>query len=172
MMEITDVKDMKTFTSFLENNLKDIKFLSQWVRCEGTGKKQLQVFTAAPSFQGRGGNIWDKKDELTNLRREACARLVEVQYKALAQAAAIRSTETGENVKLHVSMIGHGVFNNPDETVAASLKVLKNELKGYDVTVFLHVRLDKPNVWLKGAEKADIKWTTLSEWKNQQKQAT
>ena len=98
---------------------------------------------------------------MTELRRECCVILIEAQYKALAQAAAIRSVQTGKNVKLHVSMVGHGVFNNPDETVDAALKVLKEELEGYDVTVFLHVRLGKPNVWLKGAEKSGVKWTAL-----------
>ena len=51
MMEIKDTNDMEVFKSFLAKNVQEMKFLSQWVRCEGTGKKQLQVFTAAPSFQ-------------------------------------------------------------------------------------------------------------------------
>lgn len=150
MMEITDENDMKQFLDFLENkeNLaKYMKVLMQWVQCEGTGKKQLQFFTAAPSFQGYSRTIWDSKSNIMNLRRQACVKLVEIQYRAMAQAAAIISAESGKNVRLHVTMIGHGVFNNPPETVSAAIKALNEELQGVNATVFLHNRPNKPNIW-------------------------
>lgn len=61
-------------------------------------------------------------------------------------------------------MIGHGVFNNPDDTVYAALKTLKNELKGIDATVYLHSRPGQGNVWEKGnsAKRAGIEWETLN----------
>lgn len=163
LSEITDENNMEIFASYLENNLKDIKFLSQWVKCEGTEKTQLQVFTAASSFQRKPKSIWDRNDKLTELMKKCCVMLIEAQYKALAQAAAVRSIETGKNVKLHVTMIGHGVFNNPEETVEAALKALKTELKGYDVTVFLHYYGNNP--WNKGIEKTDVKCISLADWK-------
>lgn len=150
MMAITDENDMKQFLEFLENkeNLsKYMKVLMQWVKCEGTGKKQLQFFTAAPSFQGYSKTIWNVKSNLMNLRRQACVKLVEIQYRAMAQAAAIMAAESGKSVRLHVTMVGHGVFNNPPETVPVALKALKEELSGVDATVFLHNRPNNPNVW-------------------------
>lgn len=137
LWKIDDINDLKAFTLFLKSNVEKINFLSQWVKCEGTGKKQLQVFTAAPSFQGVGIN-WKINDERTNLLKECCVTLVGAQYRVLAQAAAIRASATGKNVGLHVTMIGHGAFNNPEETIPAALKALKDELKDQDVTVYLH----------------------------------
>lgn len=101
MMEITDVEDMREFLAFLENDenlLKNMKVLMQWVKCEGTGKKQLQFFTAAPSFQYESKNIWHESSEIMNLRRKACIKLVEIQYKAMAQAAAIISPQKPEKI--------------------------------------------------------------------------
>lgn len=171
MMEIKEEKDMEAFLKFLEdeeNLSKHMRVLMQWVKCEGTGKKQLQFFTAAPSFQGRGKSIWNKKSRITELRRKACVKLVELQYRAMAQAAAVRYAETGENVRLHVTMVGHGVFNNPKETVDAALKALNEELQGVDATVFLHNRPDKPNVWEEkgNLEQLGIDAMTLEDWKN------
>jgi len=106
-------------------------------------------------------NIKTEQSDLSEFLREA--KISETQYKALAQSAAIRSVETNKNIKLHVTMIGHGVFNNPDETIASALKVMKEELQGHDVTVFLHYYGN--NSWTKGAEKAGVEWTTLAEWR-------
>lgn len=150
MMEITEEKDMETFLTFLENeeNLsKYMKVLMQWVKCEGTEKKQLQFFTAAPSFQGYSKEIWSSNSKIMDLRKKACIKLVEVQYKAMAQAAAIMAAESGKTVRLHVTMVGHGVFNNPTETVPAALKVLKEELQGVDAVVYLHNRPFQSNIW-------------------------
>lgn len=161
LMEIKNLDDMKSFCDFLENedNLKDIKVLMQWVKCEGTEKKQLQFFTAAPSFQSCSSRIWESNSEIMNLRKKVCIKLVEVQYKAMAQAAAIMSAKSGKNIKLHVCMVGHGVFNNPNETVYAALKSLKEELTGTDTTVFLQVRPGSPNVWEKAnATNLGINW--------------
>ncbi len=174
MMQITDEKDMETFLAFLEdekNLAKHMKVLMQWVKCEGTDKKQLQFFTAAPSFQGYSKKIWTYKSRIMELRKKASVKLVELQYRAMAQAAAIMATESGKNIRLHVTMVGHGVFNNPDETVQAALNALNEELKGVDATVFLHNRPDKPNVWeTKGnLKKLGIDLTYFDDWKDKNK---
>ena len=171
MMEITDEGDMEKFLEFLEDekNLdKHMKVLMQWVKCEGTGKRQLQFFTAAPSFQSYGNYIWSSNSRLMDLRRKACIKLVEIQYRAMAQAAAIISAQNGgKNVRLHVTMVGHGVFNNPKETISAALKALNDELQGVNATVFLQTGPFGSSIW----EKADtdavgIKFQTLDDWKN------
>ena len=103
-----------------------------------------------------------------NLRRKACIKLVEIQYRAMAQAAAIISSENDKNVRLHITMVGHGVFNNPPETVPAALKALKEELQGVDATVFLYNRPNYPNVWIQkgNLKELGIKLTPLDNWKN------
>lgn len=157
MMEITDEKDMEKFLAFLEDEKtfsKHMNVLMQWVKCEGTGKKQLQFFTAAPSFQGYSNKIWQSNSKLMDLRRRACIKLVEIQYRAMAQAAAVIYAETGKTVRLHVTMVGHGVFNNPKETVPAALKAMKEELQGVDAVVFLHNKQFKSNIW---EEKGNLK---------------
>lgn len=171
MMEITNEQDMEQFLEFVENEkslAKYMKVLMQWVKCEGTEKKQLQFFTAAPSFQGYSNKIWSDNSRIMNLRRKACIKLVEIQYRAMAQAAAIISSENGKNVRLHITMVGHGVFNNPPETVPAALKALKEELQGVDATVFLHNRPNYPNVWIQkgNLKELGIKLTPLDNWKN------
>ncbi|MBR2735336.1 MAG: hypothetical protein IKE05_04000 [Clostridia bacterium] len=174
MMEITDGKDMATFLAFLENenNLsKHMKVLMQWVKCEGTDKKQLQFFTAAPSFQSYNKNIWASNSKLMDMRRKACVKLVELQYRAMAQAAAIMASETGKNVRLHVTMVGHGVFNNPEETIQVALKALNEELQGVDATVFLHSRPFQPNIWKTvNTNHLGIKLETMEDWKNSKTQ--
>ena len=85
--EITDINDLEAFTSFLESNLMNVKFLSKWVKCEGPGKKQLQVFTAGPAFSRDMKDNWNKKDMCTKLRKKCAVMLAEAQYRALAQAA-------------------------------------------------------------------------------------
>ena len=164
LMEITNEKDMETFLKFLEDdkNLKNMKVLMQWVKCEGTGKKQLQFFTAAPSFQSYSKKIWDSNSRIMDLRKKACIKLVEIQYKIMAMAAAIISSQNGKNVRLHVCMVGHGAFNNPEETIHAALKTLKEELNGIDATVLLQTRPGYSNIWEKGNPKElGINWETL-----------
>ena len=130
-----------------------MKVLMQWVKCEGTEKKQLQFFTAAPSFQVYSNKIWSSDSKIMDLRRKACVKLVEIQYRTMAQAAAIIYAESGKTVRLHVTMVGHGVFNNPHETVSTALKVLKEELQGVDAIVYIHNRPFKPSIW---EEKGDL----------------
>lgn len=171
MMEITEEEDMKVFLDFLNSDIleKNMKVLMQWVKCEGTGKTQLQFFTAAPSFQNICGPLWEpdkwgkgvrersflfvntcqginKSIEFVKMVSEACVRLVKIQYKAMGQAARIISNHSGEKVRLHVSMIGAGAFNNPVKmTVPAAIEALREGLGGTDATVILHSK--GKNIW-------------------------
>lgn len=154
LSEIKDINDLRTFNSFLKDHVNEMNFLSQWARCEGSEMTQLQVFTAAPSFQGEEIN-WESNDERTKLLKECCITLVGAQYRALAQSAAIRSAETGENVGLHVNMVGRGAFKNPVDTIPEALKALSDELKDQNVTVYLHY-YQKENFWEKYTKQAGI----------------
>lgn len=107
-----------------------------------------------------------------DLRRKACIKLVELQYRAMAQAAAIISAQNGgKNVRLHVTMVGHGVFNNPDETIHAALKTLNDELQGVDATVFLHNKSFNTNIWKKvNTEDLGITLESLTTWRKNHSQ--
>lgn len=157
---IKNDKDLEIFRNFIcdDKNIEKMKFLSQWVKCEGSEKMQLQVFTAAPSFSY--GMNWKSSSNRTNLLKECCTKLIEVQYKALAQVAALRADNSGKNISLHVTMVGHGVFHNPTTTIPVALKALKENLTGHDVTVYLHCFKD--NLWEKYAKELGIECTNLN----------
>lgn len=142
--KITDNKDLEIFKNFIcnETNIKEMKFLSQWVKCEGSEKMQLQVFSAAPNFG------CDKKWGISGrdkLLKECSCKLIKVQYKALAQIASMHADISGKRVGLHVTMIGNGVFNNPEDTIGVALKALKENLEGHNVDVYLHSF--RGNIW-------------------------
>ena len=137
LLEIKSVEDLKTFKDFLDLNIGEFKFLSQWVKCEGTGKKQLQVFSAAPSFQGAYID-WSKTDARTNLLKEICKVIVINEYKSIAQIASLRSKQVDEPVSLHLTLVGQGVFNNPPEMIQELVETIKKELENTNVKVYLH----------------------------------
>lgn len=142
LFKINSEEDLKTLRDFLKNNINEMKFLSQWVKCEGTGKKQLQVFSAAPSFQGFNIN-WGKSDDRTKLLREICEIIVSNEYKAIAQAAAIKANQSDKSVSLHLTLVGQGAFQNPISVIKSSMDKVKEALKGTDVKVYLHGWNDK-----------------------------
>lgn len=145
LWKITDINDLRELNSFLKNHVNEMKFLSQWVKCEGSEKKQLQVFTAAPSFQDHYVD-WKYNKAKTNLYKECCITLITAQYRGLAQAAKIRSNQIQSNINLHVTMVGQGAFRNPPETIPAVLNVLNEELQGCSkVSVHLHHYME--NYW-------------------------
>lgn len=137
LLEINSVEDLNTLKDFLKSNIGELKFLFQWVKCERTGKKQLQVFSAAPSFQGCYID-WNSKDEKTTVFKEICDIIVSNEYESLAKAAAIRASETGHTVSLHLTLVGQGAFNNPSDVIKSSLQKIKKALENKDVNVYLH----------------------------------
>ena len=137
LLKVKSIDDLKILKDFLKSNIGEFKFLSQWVKCERTGRKQLQVFSAAPSFQGYYID-WNKNDEKTNLLKEICDIIVSSEYESIAKAAAIRAHETGKSVSLHLTLVGQGAFNNPPEVIKNSMQKVKKELESTDVKVYLH----------------------------------
>ena len=135
-----------------------MKLLSQWVKCEGSEKMQLQVFSAAPNF---GGKYWSSQlSDRDKLLKECCIKLIEVQYKALAQVASMRADTSGKRIGLHVTMIGNGVFSNPKDTIRVALKALKENLAGHNVDVYLHCYKD--NIWSDYANELGINCESLN----------
>lgn len=157
---IKDNKDLQQFKDFIcnEKNIERMKLLSQWVKCEGSEKMQLQVFSAAPNF---GGKYWSSQlSDRDKLLKECCMKLIEVQYKALAQVASMRADTSGKRIGLHVTMIGNGVFSNPKDTIRVALKALKENLAGHNVDVYLHCYKD--NIWSDYANELGINCESLN----------
>lgn len=128
------IKEQKELYNLLKQNISKLIILPQWVKCEASGSYQLQVFSAAPSFQNQKRvSINTTAGKITNL-------LVTKQYEAIAKLAVIRSMETKNKVPLHLTLIGQGAFNNPIEIIKNSLEIISKILKGIDsVKVFIHV---------------------------------
>ncbi len=148
-----NLENLIGFAKHINRNKSKIKINSQWVRCEKTGNKQLQVFCSGPSFQGGIDEInWnDDKNARVLAMKNICIDLVVEQYKAIAQIAAIKSVLSGKQEELHLYMVGQGVFRNPPEVMALAIKAVARELAGYDVKVYLH----------KGYLKTNNKWEDI-----------
>lgn len=133
------LSDLRELANYIKDNKGQLGFNSQWVKCEGTGKKQLHVFNAAPSFQYDWDLDWDdENDEYIQLYEEICKDLVAEQYRAIAQVAAIKSAASGKQVELHLCQVGQGAFYNTLKTMPEALKAVKEELEGFNVKVYLH----------------------------------
>ena len=130
------INDLKFFTNHIKQNIGKLGLNAQWVTCED-GKKQFQLFLAAPSFQGHGID-WKKNDERTECFKEICKTLVVAQYKASAQIAVIKSISQNKQIELHVTRVGQSAFGNPKEIMTECLAVIYNTVKNYNVKVILH----------------------------------
>lgn len=140
VIEKENLSDLRKLSAHIKKNIGKLGFNSQWVKCEGSSKKQLQVFNAAPSFQGDHSWLrWDDKDDpRVVIYKEICENLVVEQYRSIAQVAAIKSCESGRQEELHIYQVGQGAFYNPPEIMSSVLKVIKDELEGFNVKVYLH----------------------------------
>jgi nicotinic acid mononucleotide adenylyltransferase len=92
----------------------------------------LQVFQAAPSFQGAIGPNEDDP------RTYVCKVLVAREYAALGHIAIIEAARLRKRVSLHVTMVGQGVFANPKSVFADALQQLVEVVQAHPVDVFLH----------------------------------
>lgn len=131
--------NLKEFSKFLKDNINNLGFNAQWTLCGPQGKRQFQVFSAAPSFQYHPID-WDKdegqeKNEIKEIYKEICETLVVAQYKAIAQVACIRSVLTDKRQTLVLTSVGQGFFGNPPSVLEKAKELVKKEVKGYNVDV-------------------------------------
>ena len=130
------INDLKTLTNHIKQNIGNLGLNAQWVTCED-GKKQFQLFLAAPSFQGHRID-WKKNDERTKCFKEICKTLVVAQYKASAQIAVIKSINQNKQIELHVTRVGQSAFGNPKEIMTECLDTIYDTVKNHDVKVIFH----------------------------------
>jgi len=119
--------------NYVQANIKKLGILAQWVIHESNGAMNIQVFAAAPSYQGAAAPAFN------SVEGEICTMLVAAQYEALAKLAAIRTFAIGGKVAVHYALVGGDAFRNPPEVRAEGFRRAANVLKGYpNVKVFVH----------------------------------
>lgn len=117
----------------IKANINKMTILPQWVTCEASDSRQLQVFSAAPSYQGASAPIPGSPGA------QLCDELVSAQYEAIAKLAVIRNVSTGLEVPVHFTLVGQGAFNNPASVMTSSFRKVAQVVKGYDqVKVYIH----------------------------------
>lgn len=119
--------------NYIENNIKNLAILPQWVQNEASGVKLFQVFSAGPSFQGQ------PEPSANSDEGKLTIMLVAAQYEALAKLLVIRSLLIDEPVVGHITRVGGGVFNNPPETMNASIERVARAIVGFpNVHLYMH----------------------------------
>lgn len=113
--------------------------LPQWVLNEAEQTIQLQVFSAAPSYQGQ------VQPKVGSVDAELCDLIVSTQYEAIAKMAVIRSAENqsnsnlSQNIFVHLTLVGQGVFNNPPSIMETAFKKVAEIVRGYPhIYVVIH----------------------------------
>jgi hypothetical protein len=118
--------------AMLRRNIGSLSVLAQWGVSDVGGVSLLQVFTAAPSYQGRASPDTGSSGE------KICNLLVSEQYAAVAKIAAMRSVVSSARVPLHLTLVGQGAFNNPPSVMKAAFDAVYYAVKAYDVDVYFH----------------------------------
>ncbi len=123
-------------TSFLArlrtDEIDTLRIFAQWGIGAFGAVPMMEVFTAAPSFQGAR-----RPAEGTDAA-EICTLLVARQYSAIAALAALRSTLTADRVPLHLTLVGQGAFNNPPSVMTAAFAAVVDRVKTANVDVYFH----------------------------------
>lgn len=139
--------ETESFNESLSQNIENLEILPQWAMCEPTGAWQLQVFAAAPSFQGASTPKEGSEGE------KLCAILVAAQYEAIAKLAVIMSVKMNKVVPLHLTMVGQGAFRNPPSVIKVALAKVAAVIKGYPrVQVYIHAFTDKGEETVRAAQ--------------------
>ena len=124
--------EQKYMLAMLQKNIGSLSVLAQWGLPDVGGFELLQVFTAAPSYQGRASPDTGSPGE------KICNLLVSEQYAAVAKIAAMRSVVSSARVPLHLTLVGQGAFNNPPSVMKAAFDAVYCAVKAYDVDVYFH----------------------------------
>jgi hypothetical protein len=138
--------EIEKIVNHMEENISQLEILPQWAKCEPSGAIQLQVFSAAPSFQGRG------TPSKGSLEEKICHLLVPIQYEAIAKLAVIRSIKTKNPVPVHLTLVGQGAFQNPPSVMREAFARVAKVIKGHEnVKIFIHAFSDSAHELVLGS---------------------
>lgn len=105
-----------------------LKFLLQWVLCEGSNALQLNVFSSCP-FPYQANSIHDN--------------FVMTMYEMIVKVAKLRSLlDPSKVVNLHLTLLGGGVYGYPASLYPECLDLLKNLIQGWNINLFVHAYSD------------------------------
>lgn len=141
-------EDAEKILTQVQSRIENLNICGQWAMDDRTGKTQFQVFSAAPSFQGRKSIFCPGVEKPTSAQRtppresvyeQICSIINPAQYGAIIKLAGIRSIELGDLVDVHLTLIGMGEFRNEILTLARSLETVLTESKELNIRIFIHV---------------------------------
>jgi hypothetical protein len=132
MPYVASENEQKYMLAMLQRNINSLSVLAQWGLPDVGAYELLQVFTAAPSYQGNAS------PEPESFGDQICTLLVSEQYAAVAKIAAMRSVVSSERVPLHLTLVGQGAFNNPPSVMKAAFEAVYSTVRFYDVDVYFH----------------------------------
>lgn len=148
--------EQKEILQNFNDNIDKLEILAQPAICEASDSFQIQVFSAAPSYQGKS-----KPPKDGSAGAKICDLLVSSQYEAIAKLGVTKSIEENKPIKIHLTLVGQGAFNNPNSVIKTALAKVADITQGYpDVTVFIHAFGDKDEKIIKEqqtSEKFDLK---------------
>ena len=160
-LEVFNNTDQKALFEHFQTNIDKLKILAQSAICEASGATQLQVFSAAPSYQGQAAPASGSYGE------KICDLLVSTQYEAIAKLAVIRRVHTDELVNVHLRLVGQGAFNNPASVMKTSLQKVADVVYGHDkVRIYIHA-FDNNDAAKVIAQKDDAKFSLKQMTKNE-----
>jgi hypothetical protein len=145
----------------LEATVKDLKVAFQYGKTR-EGPLILQVFQAAPSFQGL--ERWQRPDE-HDPRTDVCKLLVSGEYVALGRIAILEAHRRKRRVSLHATMVGQGMFGNHASVFADALRQLVEVVREHPIDVFLHgfkqIQVKTLQTLLEGMSLSRVKETII-----------
>ncbi|MEN9406123.1 MAG: hypothetical protein RLZ12_407 [Bacillota bacterium] len=128
----SDITDKQSFLEYITLGIGELRTLAQWGFPDFGHGPLLQVFNAAPSFQG------ERVPKDGSQEAQICTALVVPQYRAIAQLAAIWNNLIAQPVALHLTLVGQGAFNNPQSTLNSAFAEMKEVLEKFAVNVYIH----------------------------------
>jgi len=131
--KLSNQQQQKNILNGLRRKIDELNILAQWgIPDTGGSIPLMQVFTAAPSYQG------NREPPQYSDGHRLCTLLVEAQYRAIAQIAVLRSMHIHKPVPLHLTLVGQGVFNNPQSVMKSAFKAVYDTVEGFNVKVYFH----------------------------------
>ena len=124
-----------------EENINELNMLFQNSNPIYNNEVITQVFTAAPSYQGKIPNSAFPNPDINKEQKNICKKLMKAQYESIAKFAVLKTITNKSNkpVRLHLTLVGQGAYNNALDTLNESFQAVIDTVKNRNVQVFIHI---------------------------------
>ena len=130
--------DLLKAANSITDNIGTLKILAQESNPEFGKGPCIQVFSAAPSYQGEAFQLSPPVEGSAGA--QICEILVLAQYMSIAKLAVIKSiADPSKRVNLHLTAVGQGAFNNPPYLYNKFITAVWEIVKPFNVSVYMHV---------------------------------